>query len=73
MPEQLESREARQGRKGLPVLKVLVAALILAMIAWAGAELFGESSDPAQPARENATENDAGEQAPAGEPPTVPE
>lgn len=73
MPEQLEPQEARQGRKGQPVLKVLIAALILALIAWAGAELFGESSDPAQPTGENATENDAGEQAPAGEAPTVEE
>ncbi|KQV34302.1 MULTISPECIES: hypothetical protein [unclassified Rhizobium] len=37
--------EARQGRLGKPVLVVLVCGLLLALIAWAGAELFGESVD----------------------------
>lgn len=38
--------EARQGRAGKPVLTVLSAALILAAIAWAGAEWWGEATDP---------------------------
>jgi len=38
--------EARQGRAGKPVLTVLSAALILAAIAWAGAESWGEATDP---------------------------
>jgi hypothetical protein len=37
--------EARQGPLGRPVLMVLVASLVLALIAWAGAEIFGESTD----------------------------
>lgn len=37
------AREARQGRIGRPVLVVLLAGLALAMIAWAGAEFWGES------------------------------
>lgn len=38
--------DARQGRTGLPVLTILAAALILAGIAWAGAEWWGEATDP---------------------------
>lgn len=38
--------KARQGRTGKPVLTVLGAALILAAIAWAGAEWWGEAIDP---------------------------
>lgn len=45
--------EARQGSWGAPVLKVLIAGLILAMVAWAGAEWYGESTAP--PAERTAT------------------
>lgn len=37
---------ARQGRAGVPVLAVLVAALVLALVAWGGAEWWGEATDP---------------------------
>ncbi|MCV9960413.1 hypothetical protein OIU34_00745 [Pararhizobium sp. BT-229] len=37
--------EARQGLLGRPVLFVLLAGLALAVVAWAGAEIFGESTD----------------------------
>ncbi len=37
--------EARQGLLGRPVLMVLIASLVLALIAWGGAEMFGESTD----------------------------
>lgn len=53
--------DARQGRTGRPVLIVLVAGLALAMIAWLGAEMWGESTDaPAEntatpPAQSNST------------------
>ena len=46
MPQRLDPKEARQGERGFPVLKVLVAALVLAMIAWAIASMFGESTEP---------------------------
>lgn len=39
--------KARQGKEGRPVLYVLVAALVLAMGAWAIAELYGEKIDGA--------------------------
>lgn len=50
--------KAKQGRKGTPVLVVLVVALVLAAIGWWGVELYGERIDtraqeqttqPAQP------------------------
>ena len=37
--------EARQGLLGRRVLLVLVGGLLLALVAWAGAEIFGEASD----------------------------
>ncbi|MDB5571600.1 MAG: hypothetical protein JWN93_2783 [Hyphomicrobiales bacterium] len=36
----LTDREARQGREGRPVLFVLIAGLVLALIAWAAAEFY---------------------------------
>lgn len=45
--------EARQGRRGAPVLIVLVAGLVLAMIAWGVAEMWGVSIAP--PAEQTAT------------------
>jgi cytoskeletal protein RodZ len=41
MNKELPEKKARQGRLGLPVLIVLVAGLILAAVAWWGAEIFG--------------------------------
>lgn len=38
--------KARQGKLGQPVLVVLIAALVLAAIAWFAAEMFGQSIDP---------------------------
>lgn len=46
-------REARQGRLGRPVLIVLVAGLVLAIVAWFGAEIWGEATDA--PADQTAT------------------
>ncbi|MBB3302562.1 hypothetical protein FHT72_006581 [Rhizobium sp. BK077] len=37
--------DARQGRYGKPVLAVLISALVLTMIAWGAAEIWGESID----------------------------
>lgn len=37
--------KARQGNRGTKVLLVLVFALLLAAIAWAGAEFYGEMID----------------------------
>jgi hypothetical protein len=59
------STEARQGRPGRPMLIVLVAGLALALVAWLGAEMWGEATDaPAEqtatpPAQSNAPETPA--------------
>jgi hypothetical protein len=71
MNEELKPQEARQGKKGVPVLKVLIIALILAIIAWAGAEFFGQQTAPEEPVGETTIENDASDEAPTGEAPTV--
>lgn len=42
----LTPTEARQGRRGSPVLVVLIAGIVLAMVAWAGAEWWGQSTEP---------------------------
>ena len=49
-PVELTPTEARQGVLGRPVLYVLVIGLVLAMIAWAGAEFFGMAIDTQTPA-----------------------
>lgn len=51
--EPMSATEARQARRGSPVLIVLVAGLILALLAWGAAEWWGEATDP--PAEQTAT------------------
>ena len=38
--------DARQGRRGMPVVFVLVGGLVLAAIVWGGVEMWGEHIDP---------------------------
>lgn len=75
---ELSPVEARQGLLGRPVLVVLVAGLLLAMVAWAASEFWGMSIDTqtpkdntqiTAPATEPATENEniVNDNAPAGE------
>jgi hypothetical protein len=45
-PQNVPPVRARQGVLGRPVLMVLVGALVLAAIAWWGAELFGSAIEP---------------------------
>ncbi len=49
MPKQISQQDAKQGRRGTHVLYILVAALILAGVAWMVAEGFGEATDPTNP------------------------
>ena len=42
----LTEGEARQARPGRPVLYVLIAGLVLALIAWAAAELYPRGGTP---------------------------
>jgi hypothetical protein len=71
MTEKLTPREARQGYKGKPVLMILIAALILAMIAWAAAGLFGEATEPSEPVGETTIDQDATTEPGPTEAPTV--
>ena len=51
-PEPMTPTEARQGFRGKPVLIVLLAGLILAMLVWIPAEWWGNSIAPENPANE---------------------
>lgn len=46
MVEPLSPNKARQGRRGVPVLIVLVIGLVLAMAAWWAAEYYGMAIEP---------------------------
>jgi hypothetical protein len=48
--------EARQGFRGKPVLIVLLAGLVLAMLVWIPAEWWGNSIAPSNPANQPVTE-----------------
>lgn len=50
----IRTDKARQGRRGLNVLYVLVASLVLAGLVWIGVEIYGESIDPPAPTTEQA-------------------
>jgi cytoskeletal protein RodZ len=51
----LSATEARQGRLGRPVLTVLVASLVLVILAWAAAELWGMYIAPRDEAVDHTT------------------
>lgn len=51
----VSATEARQGRLGRPVLIVLVASLVLVVLAWAAAELWGMYIAPRDQAIDPAT------------------
>jgi len=44
--EKITPNRARQGLLGKPVLAVLIGGLLLAVVAWTAAEIWGESIDP---------------------------
>ena len=48
MPKTLSTDKARQGRRGFPVVIVLVCGQLLAMAVWWGVEIYGESLDNSQ-------------------------
>lgn len=49
MTKTLQTDKARQGRRGGPVLLVLIAALVLAAVAWGIAEFYGEDPEGRTP------------------------
>jgi hypothetical protein len=46
MPKTLGTDKARQGRRGAPVLLILIAAFMLLAIAWFIAEMYGRATEP---------------------------
>lgn len=49
MNDETSANRARQGRRGLPVLIILIAALILLGIGWVLIEFYGIGLDERQP------------------------
>ena len=45
----LPTGKARQGARGMPVLLVLIAGLVLVALAWWGAEIYGDAIAPENP------------------------
>lgn len=39
--KKIPAKDARQGRKGLPVLVILLCSLLLAILFWVGLETYG--------------------------------
>lgn len=61
MPEKTTPEKARQGRRGFPVLLVLVFGLLLAAVVWWGVEVYGLMLD-----QEQAIETPASRDQPTG-------
>lgn len=51
-PEPVTATQARQGFRGRPVLIVLLAGIVLAMLVWIPAEWWGNSIAPENPSNE---------------------
>ncbi len=45
MAEKISATKAKQGRRGIQVLYVLVVGLALAVLVWVGLEFYGEAID----------------------------
>lgn len=45
-PPTVTPQKARQGRRGSPVLMVLIGGLVLAMIVWGAVEIYGWAIQP---------------------------
>ncbi|WP_367717367.1 hypothetical protein AB2N04_04595 [Nitratireductor sp. GISD-1A_MAKvit] len=60
MPDKVKSipsENARQGRRGFPVLMVLVFGLLLGALVWWGVEVYGLMLDEQQPVELPAAED----------------
>ena len=62
MTKIIPENKARQGRWGWHGLRILIAALLLAFIAWGGVEIYGEKIGFRAPANQSAR---AGQDQPA--------
>lgn len=55
-PETVTPTEARQGFRGRPVLIVLLAGIVLAMLVWIPAEWWGNAIAPENPSNQTVQE-----------------
>lgn len=71
MAPELPETKARQGRRGTPVLMVLIAALLLGGLVWLIASIYGFAIRPANPVGSPATMPNVGRSndVPAGKAP----
>lgn len=49
MAKKVDERDAKQGRRGVQVLIILVSALILVGIVWWGVGIYGSAIEPEEP------------------------
>lgn len=59
MPERIPTNKARQGRRGVQVLIILVVGLALAGAIWLGLEFYGEAIDTQSLGKPGAVEPNA--------------
>jgi hypothetical protein len=65
VPKTIPPGKSRQGSRGLPVLIVLVAGLVLAMAIWGILEIWGEAIDAPSNEQPGGVTVEGNEQAPA--------
>jgi hypothetical protein len=70
-PPKISPTDARQGERGFPVVIVLVAGLILAAVAWAGVEMWGEHIDPDKSQTASPAPGPAANKVPGSSQPTI--
>lgn len=73
MSRKIDAEDARQGKKGRPVLFVLILSLALALLVWALVEFYGGMIAPEEPVGGAPTEQPADQAAPPpAQPPSEP-
>jgi len=63
--KEFDAREARQGRLGRPVLRILGISLALAFLVWGAVELWSDRADPSAPVDTSQTSSTSDTQAPS--------
>lgn len=66
----VSTQEARQGRRGAPVLYILIGGLLLAALVWAVVEFYGVSIE--EPSQEVGQPNTPAEQEQPADSPSMP-
>ncbi|TWG98068.1 hypothetical protein L598_000200002070 [Mesorhizobium sp. J18] len=68
MAKNLPEEKAKQGRRGFPVLLVLVCGLLLAAAVWWAVEIYGQRIDEQQPVELEQSEDAPGDTGPSTQP-----